>query len=515
MSSKTTIVWLLVAVVLGAAALLMLRSNSGGPRSAGPTIGERILQLDPADVRSITIAHADGSSETVERGGPAGAAWSMRVRAAGAPTSAAAPAWPVSAQRVQALLRVLNDVQVRAAADKNAQFGPRSLTLTLTGSRGVTTVIRLADQSLAGKALVEVETPPANAAADGRPGAPARSRAMVDDALHLLFRDHAAREWRDRTALFGASLDASRVRLENNKGVALALGKVDGAWSVREPLAAPGDPATIQRLLNSVLGVQIVDFLDQGVAAASTQLDPPAARLTLETDRRETSGAAGDPGAGAIVVESRELDLGGAADAAGTRLFARIDGERTVVIDARAVGELKLEPALYIWPFPTRLNPGDIGTIALERSNPDAAVPGSVYKRELDRWKQIRADGQEVLLPESEARPVTALLGFLCGPAPGAAGPAPGTPPLGPTAIAGSAPEGLASLGRITLLSLSGAPLDTLEVGSARPGAITIRTGPIHRTFSLDRAPSLIADFAQMAPPSNAKDATGVPEDGK
>lgn len=519
MSSKSTVVWLLVAVVLGVAAVLLLRTSGTGNGSPGATlaVGDRVLHVDQTRLESIRILHADGSAELLERAASGGAEWVMQVAPAGlvAADAAKRPAWPVPTSRVQALVRQLNDVQVRATAGSDASLGARPTTVTINTEGSPPIVVKLADQSVAGKALVEV-TEPASGAPTGSGGPVGEKertvRAIVDDTIHLLFRNNAAREWRDRTALFGAGLDASRIRLENSKGTKLSLGKVMGEWSVREPWSAPADPAAVQRLLSAVTSIQIVDFLDQGVQAASTQLDKPAATLTLETDRHEPETTSGRPGA--TVADKRTLDIGGAADSAGSRLFAKVDGERTVVIDARAVADLKLDPALYARPFPTRLNAADIGTIAIERTAPDAAVPGSVYRRELERWKQVRPDGQEVLLPDADTRPVIALLGFICGPASGVAPtPSAGGPPLGPTAIAGEAPENLRPLGRIKILSLSGAPLNTLEVGSARPGTITVRTDSVYRTFALDRVPSLIGEFAQTVHPAPAKDANGVPLD--
>lgn len=513
MSSKSTVVWLLVAVVLGVAAVLILRNpgTGGGPAGSTPAIGDRVMHVDPARMDSVLIAHADGSSELLQRSVSGPAEWVMQVVPAGqaAGDAASRPAWPVPTSRVQALVRQMNEVQVRASAGEETSLGsgPTSVTISLEDSGPI--VVELGEQSVAGKALVEVTE-----SEDGKAGAVhgprlKTVRAIVDDTVHLLFRDNAPREWRDRTALFGAGLDASRVRLENNKGTTLALGKVQGDWSVREPWSAPADPAAVQRLLAAVTSIQIVDFLDQGVPSATTQLDKPAATLTLETDRHGT----GDKGAAAV--DTRTLAIGGAADSAGTRLFARIDGERTVVIDARAVADLKLDPALYAWPFPTRLNSADIGTIAIERTSPHAAVPGCVYRREMDRWKQVRLDGREVLLPDADTRPVIAMLGFICGPATGTTStqspsPAAGTPSLGPIAITGEAPEGLVSLGRIKILSLSGAPLDTLEVGQSKPGTITVRTNSVYRTFALDRVPSLIGEFAQSTPPPAPKDASGL-----
>ncbi len=505
MSSKSTVVWLLVAVVLGVAAVLLLRksgADGGSHDGAALAIGDPVMHVDPARLENVLIVHADGSSETLKRSNVGAAEWVMQVEAAGlSGDPAKQPWWPVPTSRVQALVRQLNDVRVRANAGKGASLGSRPTSVTMSMKDSPAIVVKLADQSVGGKAFIEV--------AESVDGKVRENQAIVDDTVHLLFRDNAPRKWRDRTALFGAGLDASRVRLENNKGTTLALGRVQGEWSVREPWSAPADPAAVQRLLAAVTSIQIVDFLDQGVPSATTQLDKPAATLTLETDRHGT----GDKGAAAV--DTRTLAIGGAADSAGTRLFARIDGERTVVIDARAVADLKLDPALYAWPFPTRLNSADIGTIAIERTSPHAAVPGCVYRREMDRWKQVRLDGREVLLPDADTRPVIAMLGFICGPATGATStqsppPAAGTPSLGPIAITGEAPEGLVSLGRIKILSLSGAPLDTLEVGQSRPGTITVRTNSVYRTFALDRVPSLIGEFAQSTPPPAPQDASGL-----
>lgn len=491
MSSKSTVIWLLVAIILGAAAFLLMRSGGGGT-GPGVKIGDRLITLDSTAVTGIDVRHPDGGSESLARSGAM--EWTMIVRPAGAAIAAGEtrPTWPVVGTRVQALLRHLTDVTVRAVPDQGATIGDRPVTvdILINGATAPLT-LRLANLSVAGKAMIEIDDP----TAVGSHKTPIR--AIVDDHLHLIFRDHAPREWRERQALYGLGLDASRLALDNDKGVRLALGKVDGAWSVREPVSAPADPAMIQRLLSSLASVQIVDFLDQGVAGAGTRLDKPAAMVTIESDRRE-------PGAAAA---SRRLEIGGASDAAGTRLFARVDGDRVVVIDARAVAELKLEPTTFIWPFPTRLLASDIGTIALEpiaaaAGGSEAATPGVIFKRNLDKWMHIRADGQSVQLPSAETMPVEALLAFLCGPPPNSGGGA--AAPAGPMSILLAPPPNHRVLGRITLLSLSGGPLETLELGTHQPGLITLKTGPIYRAWALDRLPSRLSEFvsALMAPPA-------------
>src|SRR6185295_15454888 len=76
MSTKSVLVWIVLAVVLGGAVLISLRTGSiGGPPNALKIagvlpIGQRLFDFAPSSVRSVSVAHPDASTDIVERRPP-------------------------------------------------------------------------------------------------------------------------------------------------------------------------------------------------------------------------------------------------------------------------------------------------------------------------------------------------------------------------------------------------------------------------------------------------------------
>lgn len=483
MSIKTTIVWLLVAIALGAAALLMLNRSGGGGGAGTPAVGQPIMNFDAGALRSVRIEHADGSREAVEHGADG---WRMRVKVAGRADGAGD--WPVPSNRIESLARLMLDARVRAAATKGDSLGDQPTVVTLTFEEGLPIVVKLADRSIAGTALVEVERM-------GKPGE--TLRAKVDDQLHGLFRGGAPREWRDRTALPAAGLEASRIRLSNSAGDMISLGRVQGQWSLREPVAAPANPAAVQRLMGLLAGIKVADFMDGGGGSAGAAFTPGATVL-IEHDRRELTGGASPSEAEARVkTESHTLEIGGPADSSGARLLARIDKARMVVIDARSVAELRLDAALFAWPHPTRLSPSEIGTIVLKRTVSSAGEEGgTAYRRDLDKWMH-RTSAGETMLAGEDVRVVDSLLELLTGVKAEARSGA-GVPASPDADVAVVEPRGYAGSGQVVLLSLAGSPLETVEVGRTIAGRLVLKTGAVYRSYPIDRVP--IALVALVAP---------------
>lgn len=508
MSSRTTIVWLLIAVILGAAAFLLLRGGRGGGTEA-VAVGQPVLSIDPTKLSAVVIEHPPqpgGDKERIDRGVAGAAPWVMRVTVAGAPAlggPGTEPAWPVAQGRMEALVRLLNDARARALPERDAAVGDAPTVVTIEQAGMSPVVLRLADRSIAGTALVEVEN---RNVAEG--DAQRVVRAVVDDRLHQLFRGAGPREWRERAALSGIGLDASRVRLENDRGAVIALGRVQGSWSLREPFSAPADPASVQQLLQLLGGVQIADFLDMGPPAGASGLDKPIARVVVEIDRRDASGE----GEATTTVEQRELAIGNAADGRGDRLFAKIDGTRTVVVDARAVAGLVLDPTRYVWPHPTNIPASEVGTIVLAKANAGPGDAGKVIRRELERWKEIRPTG-DVMLADSEQAAVEALLTFLTGS--GGAKPAPATSPAASAAapqISATAPAGLSPVGQVSLLSLAGAPLDRMDVSRVDATSLVLKTGAVYRSYPQDRVPALLTELLRAAAPAGPDGRAGERE---
>ena len=521
MSLRTVIAWLLLAVVLGAAALFVLRSPSvpAPPKAGTAAVGAKLLNVTPSSVRSISVLHPDGMLDTIERISPSATAavgsdaeWMLRTEpavrssaGAGAPVLPASNPWPVTGSRMQALLRKLADAECIAVPAPDAKLGEKPTVVEIATSDGTTRTLRLADRTLAGAGLVEVQvTAPAAA---GKAASPSIARAIVSDELHQVFTNPGPRAWRETAFLAGVAADASRVTLESTRQK-LALAKLDGRWSLREPVAAPADTLAVQKLLTTISNVAIADFLDDGAPNASTGLETPLARLAIAADRRTVSGN-GDP---TVKTAEIEISIGNASDTTAKSLFASIDGQRLVLLDSRGLDALSLDPGPYIWPAATRTPAADIGIISVERVNQSrgaetGARPGSL-KRSMARWVRIGPDGSERLLAEQELKDAEALAMFLSGEDRATAGAAagntpPGSPRSGPTILV-AAPEGLRMLARVELLSLAGAPLESIEVG-AGTGTVTLKTGPVFRVYPTNRVPPLLLSMCATPATAGAK----------
>lgn len=463
MSTKAVIGWLVVAVVLGIGVIFALRGPNTAGGASGPAVGSLVLNLSPSAVRSIAINPLNERADTLTRADNAAGDWLLRLGDASRPTD-----WPVPGRTVDGLLLALSEARSVAAAPKAPDLGEKPTIAALTLADGTTLTLRFAQRSLGGTGPVQIES-----------GA-GTSFAIVDDRLHQMVRDRNIRQWRDRTAMPWARADASRIRLEN-KDRAIAFGRIGNRWSLREPVQAPADGPAVQRLLGTLAEAQIVEFVDETPGpGVNTGLDAPNARVLVEIDRPE----------GAPIRHT--LDIGAAADARGERMFALIDGQRTVKIDARNLGQT-MDAAAYLWPHPTAVAQPDVGMIVIERLDA-SRVPedGRVFKRSLDRWIEIR-EGSEEPVVEQELREVDEALAFLTGAGAPAGAPRPQARLTEPEAYRPGA--------RVSLRDIGGQPLESVEVGVSGVSALAVvRTGPVYREYPLDRLPRLIDRVMRSSP---------------
>ncbi|MBX3401933.1 MAG: DUF4340 domain-containing protein [Phycisphaeraceae bacterium] len=463
MSTKAVIGWLIVAVVLGIGAIFAMRGPNPAGGASGPGVGSLVLNFSPSAVRSIAINPLNERADTLTRADNAAGDWLLRLGDATRLTD-----WPVPGRTVDGLLLALSEARSVAAGPKAPDLGEKPTVATLALADGTSLTLRFAQRSLGGTGLLEIQT------------SAGKTVAIVDDRLHQMVRDRNIRQWRDRTAMPWARGDASRIRLEN-KDRAIAFGRIGSRWSLREPVQAPADGPAVGRLLSTLAEAQIVEFVDDAPGpGVQTGLDAPNARILVEIDRPE-----GTP-------IRHTLDIGAAADARGERMFALIDGQRTVKIDARNLGQT-MDAAAYLWPHPTAVAAPDVGMIVIERLDA-SRVPedGRVFKRSLDRWIEIR-EGSEVPVVEQELKEMDEALAFLTG----TGGPAGAPRPQGRLAE----PEAYRPGARVSLRDIGGQPLETVEVGVSGVSALAIvRTGAVYREYPLDRLPRLIDRVMRSSP---------------
>ncbi len=484
MSTKAVIGWLIVAIVLGLAVVFTLRG--GGSGTGGVAKGGRVLSFGPSAVRKITVGPAGSGSvpDVLERSESAGGEWLLRLGG----TSASAVLWPVPGAQADGLLSLMTETVAVSVPSREATLGEMPTEVTLERADGAAITIRLAERTLAGMGLIEVSTRGDDAGAT-------TVRAMVSDQLHQMLRDRNMRNWRERKAMSWARGDVSRVRLESSNKV-LALGRIDGRWSLREPVAASADHSAVQAMLGTLASAEIFEFIDDGAPGIRTGVEQPKSKVAVEIDRRE-------PGAGdeqpRVNTKRHTMDIGGPADGTGEKVFALIDGERLVKLNAVSLSKLTLDPGAYLSPNPTSVTAAQVGMIVLERLDASGAPTddGRILKRSMERWVdlgQMEGDAPKALTDE-EVKDIGAALAFLS--ADSAAGE---TKPE----VRLDAPEGYRAGARISLRSLDDAPLTEVEVGMSTVSALAaVRTGNVYRVYPLDRLPRLIARVMAASPAIN------------
>jgi hypothetical protein len=501
MSMKAVIVWLLLAVVLGVVVVVLVFMQPGGAKPSNIVpVGDRVLSFIPGEVEQIVVRPAGQPRQIVEKApGAKGilgadADWQLRIEPVKA-GEATLPPWPLVSAKLQSLLRVLSEMRAVALPAAGMELGqPTIVEIHLSGNRVIT--LSLAERTLAGTGLVEVDAPPAKV-----------MRTLVNDQIHGVFTNPGPREWREPFPFGGIAPDASRIQI-HGKGKPLVLGKVEGKWSVREPVQAPADPAAIQRLLANLGHISVADFLDDGVTGSTTGLDKPAGTITIEADRRSMPQGATEP---KISTDTVTLAVGGAADSAVTRLFCSINGGRIVLLNSGAIRDIGTDASTVIWPHPLREAPADIGRIAITLAHPiPATTAEKTLRRSEGRWVQEIENNADVPLTSKDQLDVQALLLCLTGAEGGTPSSQPSTrePPAIPhPTISIEAPGGYRVLGTITVGSLAGQTIETLELGAAEKDIVVIRTGAVYRAYAAGQLPELVraaVEASGVTPPSSS-----------
>ncbi len=460
MSNRAVLAWLAAAIVAGVAVYFFMiggGGGAGGSRSGIVAPGAKVLTLDPARVVALSV----GSESVTRRAGSD--EWTLGTGPA---------AWPVASSRINAMLRVLADMRATGEADAKASVGDGATLVKIEEDDGRITTLHLAASTLAGNGLVSVESAGGTAAA--AEGNATTQLAMVDDNVHRALREPGPRGWRATGVLAGFDANPPRIRLVSSAGV-LGLRRVEGRWGVSEPMQAPADPAKVAGLMKSLGELAISDFLDTAPPNnATTGMNPASASITLESDAGGGAGA-----------KRRTIDLGGPADASGKRLYARIDGTRTVVLDASALAGVSMAPGAYIAGTASTLTGPDVGTIVM-----GGAGKGAVSRRlvrETDGWTEVLPSGRGSLLPEADRTSVNDTLKFLS------------ERPASEIGVA--APKAYNVVGTLELGGLDGRPLETFEVGASEGPMLTLKSGGVFRSYPLAAAPAVLRAWVEPGAP--------------
>lgn len=467
MSRATVIVALVIAVLLGGATILLTSpSTPAAAPAAAPT-----LDFSPAAVTELRIQREGGPEVRVVRAADPGE-WTLVGGTDGA-------GWPVMSTPVRAGLRLLSTLELESSGDGAPSLGEGTASITILLDDGARRTVRFGTRQLGGRVPAEISAPTGTASG----WAPAD--------LAAAFVTSGPQHWRDPAALPLAGPETSRIRLVSGDR-SIALARVQGRWSLREPLAAPADPEAVGKLVAALAAARITDFLDDPAAArAAVGLDQPTASALLEADRRTIDGER---------VASRtvrqELHIGAPADLAGKTLFARVarasEGagsdetlSRPVIVETGALASLSTDPTTYIARTALQMPAGDVAEVHVTLL-PDAAP--KVFRRDLDRWTVLDQQAGASPITAEQAAGLDRFLALLTD--------------SKATGVRLTAPEDAEPVASAELRDLAGNPIATLRIG-ARPttdsAAVTVDDGAVWRTYPADASEPTLRWLADLA----------------
>lgn len=483
MSSKGVVVALLLTIALALVTMVVLLVQGAGAGSAAVVPpGERLVpNFGTASVEWLEVETPGGGVDRVQHDRAPGE-WTLET-GRGTP---AARTWPVDAERFRSVLRVLAETRAAGTPEAGAGVGPGPTLVRWAFEGGGEVKLSLAARRLGGQGLVEVA---ATAPGSAQGSSPSRRVALAADSLHNLFTAPGPRGWRRTQLLPGVAVAAASVRMIT-PDASLALAREAGVWSLREPVAAPADPEAVRRLFSTLEQVHVARFLDDASPKpADAGLDTPIARVVIGLEQR-TAGAAG------VEVQSvtRELTLGGKADAGGQTLFATADEGRTVVaVEAAGLSTLSTDPTRWISPTALSRAAADVAVLMFKGEARAAATPAAPgtgpvaagaggaavavaapvelgFRRTLDGWVELRPDGTQVLQDSSRAEQIAALLNLLTA--------------TKAQAISLSAPAAYEAVGTLSVRGTDGAVIEELTLARTATPGVTIRTGPVFRSYT-------------------------------
>ncbi len=467
MSRKTVLIFLILALALGAAALLLKRP--GPPLAVGP-----LLSFRPSEAAHLRVERRGG----VEVARRTGDEWTI---ARHAPGEDATTAWPASLTPVRAALRILSSLEPLADAESGAKPDADSALVEIGLDDETRRVFRLGSRPLAGRVLLEVVQPGAD-----RRELEGRVFWVEADIARVLI-DTGLLAWRERAAFPGIGPDTARVTMTGDSG-RLALARVAGRWALREPVAAPADEQKVRALLGALAAIQVKDFGDRGFPE-SAGASPPLGEIIIEADQREPEGESFR-----TRTVTRRIEFARIAGLAGDQILVRVSpttrtrradgtveerasGTHTFTVSAPdtspmiGASEAYLAPRAAVTPAP------DVGQVVIRRGE-----QSRTFGRTIDGWAERRPDGTSVPLSPIDVSGVQALLTLLC------------EKPAEHASLAASTES--PTLWEIELRSLGGEPLDsmtmTLPPDGGVAGGVVVHTQPVWRTYaSTDSAAAL------------------------
>ncbi len=366
MKPKAVLISLAISCVLAIIAIILLL-----PELRGSTIDARpVFDVRVGDVTGLELTDAAGGRRTLSREGgdwilswPAGNGQERR--------------WPAEAGNVRGAIRLLIENLERDS--QGLGMDEPEATLTMKTASG-DWQIEFGASRVGGQTAVRV-TGPDGAEIDARIGTQVRDVFTVGGLM----------AWRSTQAMAFLDRGVDRVYLRSKDLDPIRLARLNGRWSLVEPIAARADDARCQELLTALRRMRIVRFYDElEVGSEATGLDEPGAIIALERD------VVGEPGTRILTGAA----IGITTDLENTRIYVALE-QREVTRDNESrvllgpiVASVAVEEMNAILPFARAY----LSRRTLEASIPDVrrleivrrGSPPEIFNRNVTGWTDAR-----------------------------------------------------------------------------------------------------------------------------
>ena len=156
---------------------------------------------------------------------------------------------------------------------------------------------------------------------------------------------------------------------------------------------------------------------------------------------------------------------------------------RAVETPSMDIGMIVLEPVMSAAPEATEATPAGEGAVT---PAPSATLPTRVFRRDLDKWKEV-AKGAEVSLDDTMAKAMTEFLRFVTSEE--------------AASVAFQAPAVWSDQGQLVIGSIAGTPLETVTIGATDGANLGVRTsgldgkGSVYRWYPREKVPPMLMTY--------------------
>lgn len=279
MRFKATIVLTFVLILLGAY-LIYFEIPGAEKKRASEIAAKKLFAFSQSEITAITIQKPDGFIELEHFPDHPLNPWRLNRPVSMVANERNAGALASQLEQLQSTRLV----EVKPAELKEFGLAPPAYTVIITLNQADTEILEIGTENLTGTDVYVRKGEGTSLYL-----VPAGIKKAVDKDLN---------EWRRRELFPFVAGDVKRIRLASKQGI-VEIDREGEGWSIKKPLAAPGDPSEISNVLGSLVNLRGEDFIDDLKEEKVKELGAPILEVRLLVDQVEREAsfyqAPGDP----------------------------------------------------------------------------------------------------------------------------------------------------------------------------------------------------------------------------